>query len=196
MAGDTGYAHDSDEQLVRMLGAGDSEALRAIAERHGQPVYSLALRILGEPGWAEEVLQDVLLRLWEKPERYDPSRGDLRRWLLAVTHHAAIDGLRSRRGKARARSAGPEALDLDLVVDRGEDPSESAWKSVRAESVRAAVAELPAGQREAIELVYYGGLTQAEVAARTGQPLGTIKTRVWTGLRRLRESLAQMGLVE
>jgi RNA polymerase sigma-70 factor (ECF subfamily) len=181
------YAELTDEQLVQMLAAGDAQALGMLSERHARPVYSLALRILRDPGWAEEVAQDVLLRLWTKPELYDSARGDLRRWLLSVAHHAAIDGLRGRRGTARARDGGPEPL--DGLAHEGEDPSEAAWRSLRAESVRGALAQLPPPQREAVELVYYHGLSQTEIAAHTGQPLGTVKTRIRLGLQKLKAAL-------
>lgn len=183
----TEHADLADEQLVLLLADNDAHALAELAERHARPVYALALRILGDAGWAEEVAQDVLLRLWTKPELYDARRGDLRRWLLSVTHHAAIDGLRGRRGTARARDGGPEAL--NGLAHPSEDPAESAWRTVRAETVRAALSALPDAQREAVELMYYGGLSQAEVAARTGQPLGTVKTRIRLGLRKLRDAL-------
>ena len=188
------YEQLNDEQLVGMLADGDPGALGALADRHARPVYSLALRILADPGWAEEVAQDVLLRLWSKPGSYDPARGDLRRWLLSVTHHAAIDGLRGRRGTARSRDGGPEPL--NGIADRSEDPAESALRSLRAESVRAAMAVLPASQREAVELVYYGGLSQSEVASRTGQPLGTVKTRIRLGLRKLKDALERDDVTE
>jgi RNA polymerase sigma-70 factor, ECF subfamily len=140
------------------------------------------------PGWAEEVIQDVFVRLRSNPQMYDAARGDLRRWLLTVTHHAAVDGLRSKRGTAVARDAGPEGL--EFVSQRGEDPADSAWRNLQAESVRAAILDLPSAQREAMELIYFHGLTQAETAERTGQPLGTVKSRVRIGLRKLRDSLS------
>ena len=125
---------------------------------------------------------------------YNPARGDLLRWLLTVTHHAAVDGLRSRRGTARNLDGGSEAL--NTIAYNGEEPSESAWRHIQAESVRAALAELPPPQREALELAYYGGLSQSEIAARTGQPLGTVKTRIRLGMVRLREALDSVGATE
>lgn len=166
----TQYAQLTDDQLVRALFEGDPEGLAVLSERHARPVYSLALRILGDPGWAEEVTQDVLLRLWTSPHLYHPERGDLRRWLLSVTHHAAIDGLRGRRGTARARDSGPALL--DGMAQEGNGPEELAWSNLRAESIRQALSSLPDAQQEVVELVYYGGLSQTEVAARTGQPRG------------------------
>lgn len=190
----TEYAHLTDEQLVQALSEGDPHGLAVLSERHARPVYSLALRILGDPGWAEEVAQDVLLRLWTKPQLYDAARGDLRRWLLSITHHAAVDGLRGRRGTARARDGGPEPL--DDMAQEGQSPEDLAWAHLQAESIRTALLTLPQPQREAVELVYYRGLSQSEVASQTGQPLGTIKTRIRLGLQKLREALDRNSVTE
>lgn len=188
------YTQHSDDRLMDMLASGDVRALEVIAERHVRPVYSLAVRILGDPGWAEEVWQDVLLRLWRRPELYDPARGELRSWLLTVTHHAAVDGLRSRLGKSRTRDAGPDPL--ENLAQWGVDPAETVARRLDAEVVRAAVARLPTAQREVMELIYYDGLKQTEVAALTGQPLGTVKTRVRLGLNKLRDYLEGTGTRE
>lgn len=180
-----------DEQLVRTMAEGDENALGALWDRHARPVYSLAHRILRDPGWAEEVVQDVFVRLWSDPRKYDPSRGELRPWLLTVTHHAAVDGLRGRRGTATNRETGPESL--EFMPFGGEDPSESASNSLRAESVRTALLELPSEQREVMEMVYFGGFTQRETAEKTGQPLGTVKSRLRLGMQKLRSLLTEIG---
>ncbi len=190
----TGQAPDSDERLVSTLAEGGPDTLGILWDRHARPAYSLALRVLRDPGWAEEVVQDVFVRLWKDPRMYDPSRGELRRWLLTVTHHLAVDGLRGRRGTARSRDAGPDGLDFAFRVD--EDPADSTWRNVRADHVRRALSELPSAQREVIELVYFGGLTQVETARHTGQPLGTVKSRLRLGLQKLRGSLAEIGATE
>lgn len=191
---DTEHISDSDKQIMITLTRGDRDALGMLWDRHARPVYSLAVRMLRDPGWAEEVVQDVFLGLWREPQRYDPSRGDLRRWLLTVAHHAAVDVLRSRRGTARTRDVGPEPL--ETLTRGGDDPSESVWRNIRAESVRAAISELPDTQREVIELVYFEGFTQSEVAQNTGQPLGTVKSRLRLGMRKMRDSLAEIGASE
>ncbi len=190
----TDYAQLTDDQLVRALADGDPGGLTVLSERHARPVYSLALRILGDPGWAEEVAQDVLLRLWTAPQMYNPARGDLRPWLLSVTHHAAIDGLRGRRGTARARNSGPALL--DDMAQEGDGPEELAWSHLQSEGIWQALSNLPDAQREVVELVYYGGLSQSEVAAQTGQPLGTVKTRVRLGLQKLKVALERYNLTE
>ena len=190
----TGQAPDSDERLVSTLAEGGPDTLGILWDRHARPTYSLALRILRDPGWAEEVVQDVFVRLWKNPRMYDPSRGDLRRWLLTVTHHMAVDGLRGRRGTARTRDAGPDGLEFVSRMD--EDPADSLWRNVRADHVRNALLELPPAQREVMELVYFKGLTQSEAARQTGQPLGTVKSRLRLGLQKLRSSLAEIGATE
>lgn len=176
--------HSSDERLLVTLGRGDAEALGILWDRHSRPVYSLALRVLRDPGWAEEVVQDVFLRLWSSPRAYDPTRGDLRRWLLTVCHHAAIDGLRSKRGAARNRDAGPGRL--EIIPHHGGDPADTVLLRLEAEHLRAAMENLPGNQRELMELVYFEGYTQAEAAQQTGQPLGTVKSRLRLGMQRLR----------
>lgn len=190
--GGIAYTHNSsDEELVSTVEDGDQEALGVLWDRHSRPVYSLALRLLRDPEWAEEVSQDVFMKLWSSPGAYDSSRGDLRRWLLTVTHHAAVNGLRGRRGTARERDAGPEPL--EFVADVREDPAESASRNLRAQGVRDAIEELPPQQREAVELMYFEGKTQSEVSESTGHPLGTIKTRTRLGLRKLRNLLGKAG---
>lgn len=177
----------SDEDLVRLLALGDSGSLEEISARHAGVLYSLAMHMLKDPGWAEEVVQDVLLRLWRKPEMFDSTRGNLRKWLLRLTHNAAVDELRSRRGTSRALDVG--AYELDTLPLDGQDPFEGAWESSRAERVRQALTELPAKQREVVELAYYQGLTQSEIAGRTGQPLSTVKTRTRLAFNKLRDAL-------
>ena len=182
---------NGDEQLVRTMAEGNTNALDELWDRHARFLYSLAFRILRDPGWAEEVVQDVFVRLWSSPQKYDPTRGGLRPWLLTVTHHAAVDGLRGRRGTASAREAGPEGL--QFMAHKDEDPSDSAWDSLRSDTVRDALLQLPTEQREVMEMVYFGGLTQRETAERTGQPLGTVKSRLRLGMQKLRGSLAGIG---
>ncbi len=166
---------------------GETGALEEISARHAGASYGLALHMLRDPGWAEEVVQDVLLRLWRKPDMFDPARGDLHRWLLRITHNAAIDALRSRRGTSRALEIG--AYELDTLPWDGQDPFEGAWEHSRAERVRRALAELPSEQREVVELAYYRGMSQSEIAALTGQPLSTVKTRTRLAFKKLRSAL-------
>ena len=185
-------ASESDAALVRRLVHGDAAALEEIAARHARAAYGLALHMLGDAGWAEELVQDVLLRLWRQPQRYDPARGSVQTWLLRITHNAAVDALRSRRGTARARDG--DAAALDALPAAGLDPFACAWDGARAAAVRRALAALPAEQREVVELAYYGGLSQAEIATRTGRPLSTIKTRLRLAFDKLRDVLQDHDL--
>jgi len=177
-----------------LLAQKEVDALLALSERHSRLAYSLAFRILGDPGWAEEVVQDVLLRLWNRPEMYDPARGDLRAWLLRVVHNAAVSGLRSKRGSTRTHEQSYEAF--DLFEGGTEDPADAAWRTLKAEAVRAAIETLPSAQRRTLEMAYYDGLSQSEIAERMGEPLGTVKTRVRLGLKKLRIVLEDSREIE
>ncbi|MBI3967040.1 MAG: sigma-70 family RNA polymerase sigma factor [Chloroflexi bacterium] len=179
-----------DEELVLRLVEQDDMALAALYDRHSRVVYALSLRLLSEPEAAEEVVQEVFLRLWRQPTSYDPQRGLLLPWLLSVTHHRCIDELRRRR-----RSAPIESIaNVAPLADERTDPADQAWLTERREVVRSALLTLPAEQRRALELAYFGGLTQREVAEHTGEPLGTIKTRIRLGMIKLREVLVRRGV--
>jgi RNA polymerase sigma-70 factor (ECF subfamily) len=189
-----------DADLHAQLAAGDSDALTALYRRYASLVFSLALRMLGNRQQAEEIVQDVFLKLWRQPQSYDASRGRFVSWLLGVTHNRAIDELRSRRRQqahqiteADQGDASSASLLADLP-DTAPDLSEQAWLSVQSQVIRTALNSLPKEQREALELAYFGGYTQSEIAQRTGQPLGTIKTRIRLGMQKLRVTLEAQGL--
>jgi RNA polymerase sigma-70 factor (ECF subfamily) len=166
----------------------DEDALAALYDRYSGLVFTLALRIVGDRALAEEVMQDVFLRCWHGLEQFDRSRGTLPAWLFGMTRNRAIDLLRSRHHQARLREQTPLAENEQFEAST---PDASDDVLLRA-TVGEALGELTEGQREAIELAYYGGLTQVEVAAQLGEPLGTVKTRIRDGLRRLRRVLAPM----
>lgn len=174
----------ADEALLAQAAGGDPVALTTIYERYKSVSYSLALRIIGDPALAEDVTQDAFLGVWRNAGRYTAARGSVRTWLLAIVHHRAIDLLRRRRPTS-------ELPDTDLPPATLVVPD--IWPEVAGrldrEEIRAALAALPDPQREAIDLAYYGGLTQQEIAARTGAPLGTVKSRVRLGLLGLRALL-------
>ena len=177
---------ETDRALVSKIERRDADALAALYDRYAGRVNGLASRILGQTGDAEEIVQEVFLYAWRSAAAFDGSRGSVLAWLLVATRSRAIDRLRSRRSGGRDRT---RPLDEAPEPASAED-LESGVEGRRWEAVcRTAVAELPAEQREALELAYFGGLTQQEIAAKTRTPLGTVKTRVRLGLMKLRDRI-------
>jgi RNA polymerase sigma-70 factor (ECF subfamily) len=185
------YEGADDVGLVVAIGRYHDDALAEAYRRHAGAVFALASRMLWERMVAEEVVQEVFLRLWERPERFDRSRGALRSFLLMDAHARCVDRLRSdaRRREREARSGRAELV-ADYPVDL------EAFDLSVAEQVRAAMATLSDGEREAIDLAYFGGHTYRAVAVILEQPEGTIKSRIRTGLMRLREQLLDRGIDE
>ena len=186
-------AAQADESvLVESVARGDARALEQIYARHSRGVYSLAVRLLGDTTAAEEVVQETFLKLWRQPTAYQPSRGRLLPWLLGVAHHHAVDMLRRRQLEQRHRAAsngeGSAASleNLGLTSADG-DPQLRAGGFDQRDAIGRALAELPAEQRLPLELAYYRGMTQFEVATLLSVPLGTIKTRMRLGLQQLRK---------
>jgi RNA polymerase sigma-70 factor (ECF subfamily) len=183
---------DDDTLLVESVARGDARALETIYERHSRGVYSLAVRLLGDTTTAEQVVQETFLKLWRQPSAYQPNRGRLLPWLLGVAHHHAVDMLRRRQLEQRHRAAtngdgtaaGLENLGL---VSADEDPQQRASGFDQRDAIGRALAELPVEQRLPLELAYYHGMTQFEVATLLSVPLGTIKTRMRLGLQQLRK---------
>jgi RNA polymerase sigma-70 factor, ECF subfamily len=171
-----------DPELLRRVGRGDEDALAALYSRYGGLVYTLALRIVGDPELAREVLQDTFFRCWDGHETFDPSRGRVPWWLMGIARNRAIDLLRSRPHQARLREQAP------LTGQEREGPG-GAEAAILRRTVTNALQALSAVQREAIELAYYGGLTQAEIARTLEEPLGTIKSRTREAMERLRQLL-------
>ena len=175
---------ENDRALVARIEARDPDALSALYDRHSARLLGLAQRIIGTTGEAEEVLQEVFLFVWRSASTFDASRGSVLAWLLMATRSRSIDRLRSRRPAARAGLVGVETLpDRADPRDVEADSVEREWQAL----CRAAIAELPADQRQTLELAYFEGLTHQEIAARTATPLGTVKTRARLGLMKLRE---------
>jgi RNA polymerase sigma factor (sigma-70 family) len=183
-----------DDQLVGLVAEKDADALEALYDRYGRAAYSLARRILTDGTLAQDVVQEVFLSLWRDARRFDAGRGTVATYLLSMTHHRAVDAVRREENLRRWRTT-DEALELepDPKANSVEDEVESAER--RAE-VRAALAVLPPAQREALLLAYFGGYTQREVAALVGVPLGTVKTRMAAGMRKLKEALQDAGREE
>ena len=175
-----------DRLLVARVRDGDHAALSELYDRHGGTVYSIALTILRDPGSAEDVTQEVFVTLWTVPDRYNPEVGRFAPWFYRVARNRAIDGIRQRRREVMP----DEPAVFELMLGPSDDsPSDAVVARSQADRVRAALRDLPEEQRTLIELAYFGGLTQSQMSAELDIPLGTIKTRVRTGLRRLRELL-------
>lgn len=177
-----------DTALVVAVGRFQEQALAEVYRRHGGSAYALASRVLRDDARAEEVTQDVFLRLWEQPERFDPSRGSLRSYLLVQAHRRAVDLLRqdTARTERHARAAQMEAAP-------GYSLEDEIWDLTVSERVKEAFASLPDGERNAIELAYFGGHTYREVASILAEPEGTIKSRIRSGLRRLQGPLLALS---
>ena len=181
-------AHLSDEALVALAARSEQSALAELYDRFGRPAYGLALRILRDEALAEDAVQEAFLAIWRTSARFVPERGKASTWILTLVHRRAVDLVRrEERRRADALEQAPEQMSRGAV-------DEEAWLRLQRERVQDALRKLPDQQREAIELAYYGGFTQSELAERLGQPLGTIKSRMFTGLTRLRELLGEPGL--
>lgn len=154
--------------------------MAALYDRYSPVVYSVALRVLGDTGRAEDVLQEIFMQLWRNPGAFDAARGSLGAWLAVIARNRAIDVLRKGR---------PETDIRDVVVSVESDLADAAERARAVEKIRRALGEMPAPQRAALELAFFEGLTHSEIAARTGEPLGTIKTRIRSGLISLRKVL-------
>lgn len=168
------------------MAQGDASAVANLYDRHARAVYSLALRMLADAAEAEDVVQDVFTQAWRQAGLYDPSRAPVIGWLLVITRARSLDRLRARRSRIALAGVGPDPA---TVVDSSPRPDARAIGLEQGTRVRAALASLSAAQREAIELAYYKGLSQSDIAERLQEPLGTIKTRIRSGLIRLRELL-------
>lgn len=188
-----GSSGPSDAELVRRLGDADGAALSQLYQRFGRPCYSLARRICADDGLAEDVVQEVFLTLWRDPARFDSSRGSFATWLLTLIHHKAVDAVRRESTIRRRMVSTPEAgEDWSPTLAPGAD--QAAMERVAAGQVRAALHRLPLEQRQVLALAYFGGHTQREIAVLTGVPLGTVKSRMFTAVQRLRSLLTdQLG---
>ena len=177
-----------DGDLLLRLHAREVEALEVLYDRYCGFVHAIALRLIGSREEADEVVQDVFWQLWKNGIRYDPDRGRFSTWLFAIARNRCIDRLRSRR-----RDFFVESLPVDLPETRHHDPEEDAALAERRRLVLDALRQLPIPQRQALELGFYQGMTHTEIAARLGEPLGTVKSRIKMGMGKLKQSLHGMG---
>ena len=177
-------AHLSDEALVALAARSEQLALAELYDRYGRPAYGLALRVLRDEALAEDAVQEAFLALWRTAPRFMPERGTASTWILTLVHRRAVDLVR----REERRRAEPLESAAEPAVGGADD---DAWLRLERGRVQDALHRLPDREREALELAYYGGFTQSELAQRLGEPLGTIKSRMFTGLARLRDLLAE-----
>jgi RNA polymerase sigma-70 factor, ECF subfamily len=196
-SGEGGLQPRSDAALAEALSEGDDAALAEVYDRYHAAVHAVAYRVTLDRTHAEDVVQDVFVSLWKNPGAYRPERGSIGTWLMAAAHNKAVDlvrheeSLRRRREQAAARAE--QTMREEEVGDPVEDMAAERWQ---AERIRQALADLPEAQRHAIVLAYFGGFSQREVAALTEVPLGTVKTRTLTAMRKLRDGLSPLVTVD
>ncbi len=180
-----------DAVLAELVSGKDQEALAVLYERHGAACYRLARQITASGALAEDAVQEAFVGLWLAPGAYQRRRGSVRNWLLALTHHKAVDLVRREAAERRRQDA--EAARQVVSMPADEDPAAAAWSQILAAEVRAALGDLPEAQRQSVTLAYFGGYTQSQIAELTGVPLGTVKTRMFSAMRRLRLRLAPLA---
>ncbi|HUY72441.1 MAG TPA: sigma-70 family RNA polymerase sigma factor [Gaiellaceae bacterium] len=176
-------AHLSDEAVVALTARSDEVALAELYDRFGRAAFGLAFRVIRDESLAEDAVQEAFLAVWRGASRFIPERAKASTWIMTLVHRRAVDLVR-REERRRA-----DPLPETETEAGGPSAADSAWLRLERERVQDALSRLPDQQREAIELAYYGGFTQSELAERLGEPLGTIKSRMFTGLARLRELL-------
>jgi RNA polymerase sigma-70 factor (ECF subfamily) len=171
----------TDAVLIARVRSRDGNAMAAIYDRYSSIVYSVALRVLGETSAAEDVMQEIFMQLWRKPQVFNSSRGSMGAWLAVIARNRAIDALRRRK---------PETDMEDVVLASAVDLANTTERNVIVSRVRQIISAMPVEQQRALQMAFFEGLTHSEIAARTGEPLGTIKTRIRSGLISIRKGLA------
>jgi RNA polymerase sigma-70 factor (ECF subfamily) len=181
-----------DDRVVELIAGAAPEGMELLYDRYGRLAYSLAYRVLGDAGAAEDVVQEAFLSMWRRVSSFDPARGTLRTWVCAIVHNRALDRLRGRSGRARQ--------DLPIEAAPPRSGVGDTWAVVAAElerdDIRRALDGLPSEQRKTIELAYFGGYTQSEISGLMEVPLGTVKGRTRMALRKLRDALEAHGAAE
>jgi RNA polymerase sigma-70 factor (ECF subfamily) len=179
----------ADEELMPLIGEKNPDAFEVFYDRHGGVAYSLAYRIVGERGAAEDVTQEAFISIWRSGARYDAARGSVRTWMLGIVRNRAIDALRSKAGRAPKLD-----FDDDSILEHrpaAEQTESEALQRETAQEVRGALDELPGEQSKVIQLAYFGGFSHSEIAGMLGVPLGTVKGRMRLGLEKIRGELAE-----
>lgn len=185
----------SDIEVGRGLAAAEVDALAVLYDRYGSLAYSVALRILGDPAMAEDVVQESFLKLWNNASAFDPTRGSLRSWLVASVRNRAIDQLRGR-GRFARREVDLAVAETAPRATAQSDPWREVSMAMERDAVTEAVQRLPAEQRQAVALAYYGGYTQREIAEISKVPLSTVKGRMRLALEKLHSFLEGKGLLD
>ncbi|MGH7861030.1 MAG: sigma-70 family RNA polymerase sigma factor [Candidatus Dormibacteraceae bacterium] len=183
----------TEVDLARALAAGEVRALEQLYDHYGTLAYSLAVRVLGDVGQAEDVVQEAFLKVWDGAARFDPHRGSLRTWLLTVVRNRAIDHLRGRHAHERAELEVPDQL---AAEEARFDPWHQVSLTIQREAVMEALDRLPPAQRQAIELAYFGGYTQREIAEMIQIPIGSVKGRMRLALEKMQPYLLAKGLFD
>jgi RNA polymerase sigma-70 factor, ECF subfamily len=183
-------AQITDREMIERIGRGDQSAFSALYDRLSRPLYSLALRMLGDAGDAQDALQDVFLQIWSRAATYNPEQSTVFSWTVLLTRSRVIDRLRARKRRLRVVDSATDDEDADVAdASTIETAADTADRNDEAARVRSVLNNLPLEQREAIELAFFGDLTHHEIAVQLGEPLGTIKARIRRGLLKLRERL-------
>ena len=185
----------ADDQLVARIAQGDAAALEVLYDRYVRQCFGLAMRMLGDSALSEEVVQEVFLKVWTNPGSYSSQKGKFASWLLSLVHHRCIDELRRRSRTEVALEDDETGGVLSTEADPGLEPGDQVWVMEQQRAVRDALKKIPQNQRQVLELAYYRGLSHSEIAARLGQPLGTVKTRIRLGMQSLRQLLEPHGLL-
>ncbi|HEX7248481.1 MAG TPA: sigma-70 family RNA polymerase sigma factor [Actinomycetota bacterium] len=180
-----------DRDLIARVLERDEDAFRGLFHRYASSAKALAQRVVRQPHLAEEIVQEAFMAVWKNPAAFDGERGSVRSWLMGMVHHRAVDLVRREEAhRRRAEAAIPHAVEEQ--VDHADDVVQSLAEPGERRAVRAALAELPKEQREVLEMMYFDGLSQSQIAERTGTPLGTVKSRTLLGMRRMRSALAEV----
>jgi RNA polymerase sigma-70 factor (ECF subfamily) len=188
MAGTSSAQHMLDQEMIARIGRRDQVAFGALYDRLSGPLYSLAMKMLGDPAEAQDTLQDVFLQIWSRAATYDPEQSSVFSWTVLLTRSRVIDRLRARGRRSRVVVASTEdAPSASTDASTAESAADTVERNDEAARVRSVLNNLPAEQRETIELAFFEDLSHHEIAARLGQPLGTVKARIRRGLLKLRE---------